>query len=80
MNLADKYFNDLLSDGEATTYFCNYVGDDFTYYGYYMEALKYYEEAMRIDETDKTAYYNMLYSLFYGKRYNRCIEFGKNDQ
>lgn len=77
MNLADKYFNDLLSDGEATTYFCNYVGDDFTYYGYYMEALKYYEEAMRIDETDKTAYYNMLYSLFYGKRYNRCIEFGK---
>lgn len=78
MDKADDYFQEVLANGNATAELCNYVGDDFVYFGYYMEALKYYEEAMRIDKSDKTAYINILYSLYSGKRYSKCIEFGKN--
>ena len=77
LDKADLYFNEVLEAGNADTLFCNSVGDQFINLGYYTESIKYYDEAIRIDEKDRTAYMNKLYALFYGKRYSRCIELGK---
>lgn len=78
MEKADSYYQEVLEAGNATVNTCNYIGDEFTYQGYYMESIKYYDEAIRIDKKNKEAYINKMYSLYYGKRFSRCIEFGKN--
>lgn len=77
MEKADSYYQKVLEEGNATVAVCNYIGNEFTYQGYYMESILYYEEAIRLNQKDKEAYINKLYSLCYGKRYSRCIEFGK---
>ncbi|WP_312698809.1 tetratricopeptide repeat protein [Sedimentibacter sp.] len=74
---ADVYFQTISSEGNSTVDICNFIGEEFTYSGYYMESIKYFDEAIRIDADDKQAYINKLYSLYYGKRFSRCIEFGK---
>lgn len=77
MEKADLYYQEVLEAGNITTKFCNYIGNEFFYYGYYMESIEYFDEALRINQEDREAYINKLYSLYYGKRYSRCIEFGK---
>lgn len=77
MEKADAYYQEVLEAGNTTVDICNFIGDEFAYQGYYMESIKYYDEAIRIDKNDKEAYINKMYSLYYGKRFSRCIDFGK---
>lgn len=74
---ADSYYQKVIEDGSATVTLCNSLGNEYAYQGYYMESIKYFDEAIRIDTEDKEAYINKLYSLYNGKRYYKCIEFGK---
>lgn len=77
MEKADLYYQEVVKEGTATTKVCNYIGNEFAYEQYYMESLKYYEDAIRIDQKHKQSYINMIRALYNGKRYSRCIEFGK---
>ncbi|QZY55849.1 S41 family peptidase [Crassaminicella profunda] len=43
----------------------------------YMESIKYFDEAIKLDPNYENAYINKLYALYTGKRYSKCIEFGK---
>jgi len=77
MEKAASYYQKALEEGNATVDLCNYIGEEFAYRGYYMESIKYYDEAMNINKNHKKAYINKMYSLYYGKRFSGCIEFGK---
>lgn len=77
MKGADAYFQTVAAEGNATVDICNFIGEELVYGGYYIESIKYFDEAIRIDGDGKQAYINKLYSLYYGKRFSRCIEFGK---
>ncbi|TAH69656.1 MAG: tetratricopeptide repeat protein, partial [Anaerolineaceae bacterium] len=76
MDEADSFFQEVLEAGDATIEFCNHIGNMFTDQGYYIESIKYYDQAINMDKKDRTAYSNKMYSLYYGKRYTRCINHG----
>lgn len=77
MEKADTYYYEVLKAGNATAEICNFIGNEFAYRGYRMESIKYYNKAIFIDPLDKEAYINKIYSLYYGKRYRKCIKFGE---
>lgn len=46
----------------------------------YMESVEYFDRAIQINPEYEDAYINKLYALYTGKRYSRCIDFGKESE
>lgn len=78
MEQAASHYRNIFDEGKATASLSNSIGNEYSYQGYYMESIDYFDKAIGIDPDGREAYINKLYSLYCGKRYSRCIEFGKS--
>lgn len=70
------FYKDITGIGRVTEQFCIDVA--YTYYDstYYMESIPFFEDAIKINPDSEDAHIGMLQSLYFGKRYQRGIEFG----
>lgn len=78
MDRAAIFFQEILDAGNASCQLCNDMGQAYSRLTYYMESIPYYEKAINLSPESLDAYINTMYSLYYGRRYQRCIEFGKS--
>jgi tetratricopeptide (TPR) repeat protein len=71
------YYEERVAKGTATYELYNAVGNLYVNQYLYMESIPYFEEAIKSAPENKDGYLNIQYALLYGKRYNRCIQYGK---
>lgn len=74
---AMKFYQTTIDNGYESYEIYNAVGNLFLNKYMYMESVPYIEKAIKLNGEDSEPYNNMLYALYYGKRYSKCIEFGK---
>lgn len=72
---AMNYCDEVLKSGTESSETFNAMGNFLIDKTMYMESVKYFEEAIQRNPEEE-AYLNKLYSLYYGKRYQKCIDFG----
>lgn len=71
-----EFYQAITDNGYESYEICNAMGNLHLNGTMYMEAIPYFEEAIRLDSGNSEPYTDILYALYYGKRYSRCIEFG----
>ncbi len=75
---AMDYYQAIIENGYESYEIYEAIGDLHLNSYRYMEAIPYFEEAIRINSEDASAHINILFGLYCGKRYSRCIEYGKS--
>jgi tetratricopeptide (TPR) repeat protein len=70
------YYHNIADSSKVTEQLCIDIGNAFYDSTYYMESIPYFEDAIKINPDSEEACIDKLRSLYYGKRYNRGIEFG----
>ena len=77
LDLALTYYNKAL-EIDDTPYELHYaMGEAYVSEMLYMEAVDYFNQAIELNPYNEDIYISNMYALFYGKRYSKCIEVGK---
>lgn len=71
-----EYVQSAVENGFDSEELYNTVGNAYLNKYMYMEAVPYFEEAIQLNKEEVDPYLNILYGLYNGKRYSKCIEFG----
>lgn len=74
---AGNYLSKRLAEGTASAQLCMDIGNAYTSKTLYMEAIPYFEEALRIDPELEEASVNIIYSLYNANRFVRCMEYAE---
>lgn len=77
---AGNYLAKRMQEGSATSQLCMDIGNAYTSRTLYMEAVPYFEEALRIDPELEEASVNIIHSLYNGNRFVRCIEYAEQTE
>lgn len=71
-----EFVKTTVENGSVTEELYNTVGNAYLNQYMYMEAIPYFEEAIQINKDEIDPYLNIIYGLYNGKRYAKCIKFG----
>ncbi|WP_053956080.1 tetratricopeptide repeat protein [Inediibacterium massiliense] len=72
-----EYSNKALKIDDQSDVLYNEIGNIYIDQTKYMESIQYFDQAMKKNKNNQDAYINKLYALYTGKRYSKCISFGR---
>ena len=75
-----EFLQKFINEGMESAELYNAIGNMCINKNMNMESIQYFEKAIRLALEEPDAYISITYALFYGKRYSKCIEFGKQAQ